>query len=413
MQDHAKQNELLNRMRDEPDGSIAVRRFFGMSEDQRHELHQIELLRQMGMAVMKSESMVRITADGYRHLGVPVGEYAKQSELLGSMRDSPDGCLLSVLTFGMSPDERRTLHQIELLCDMGLTHMKSDSMTCLTAAGYERLDDESRRKVVKGRAPETVDLLEGEDEEWDAFISHATEDKDEFVRPLSKALERRGLRVWMDESELKVGDRLRRSIDRGLARSRYGIVILSPSFFSKHWTQQELDGLLAREAGGRDLILPVWHKVDSEGVKKYSLTLSDRFATSSTIGVEAVADVLEEVIRPPVDASGDPDGDASAFIGVGPEGASRGDSRAPARPGRSDQALVYKILEHVSRHHRGGQMLINGSEFAGYTGEETMRGVVLCVTNGYIIGKTEYPDDELVSVGGLTAKGQEALETML
>jgi hypothetical protein len=46
-----------------------------------------------------------------------------------------------------------------------------------------------------------------------------------------------------DEFTLSVGDRLRRSIDRGLANCRYGIVILSPMFFGKEWPQRELDGL--------------------------------------------------------------------------------------------------------------------------------------------------------------------------
>jgi hypothetical protein len=68
---------------------------------------------------------------------------------------------------------------------------------------------------------------------WDVFISHASEDKDDFVRPLADNLQRSGLRVWFDEFTLTVGDSLRRSIDRGLAKSQYGIVVISPSFLEK------------------------------------------------------------------------------------------------------------------------------------------------------------------------------------
>ena len=68
---------------------------------------------------------------------------------------------------------------------------------------------------------------------WDAFIGHASEDKDDFVRPLADGLKKRGLSVWFDECELKVGDSLRESIDRGLRRSRFGIVVISPHFFEK------------------------------------------------------------------------------------------------------------------------------------------------------------------------------------
>jgi hypothetical protein len=53
--------------------------------------------------------------------------------------------------------------------------------------------------------------------EYDVFISHASEDKEGIVRPLANALKNEGLRVWYDEFELKIGDSLRRKIDRGLA----------------------------------------------------------------------------------------------------------------------------------------------------------------------------------------------------
>jgi TIR domain len=85
---------------------------------------------------------------------------------------------------------------------------------------------------------------------YDAFISHATEDKDTVVRPLAAALVRLGFRIWLDETELHVGDSLRKSIDAGLSKSRYGIVVLSKAFFAKNWPKYELDGLVARELRG-------------------------------------------------------------------------------------------------------------------------------------------------------------------
>ena len=53
--------------------------------------------------------------------------------------------------------------------------------------------------------------------EWDLFIAHASEDKDEFVRPLAGRLEELGASVWYDEFQLKPGDSLISTIDRGLA----------------------------------------------------------------------------------------------------------------------------------------------------------------------------------------------------
>jgi hypothetical protein len=58
------------------------------------------------------------------------------------------------------------------------------------------------------------------------FISHASEDKHDFVRPLAHALKSRGLRVWYDEFSLKLGDSLRRSIDKGLAECSAGVAKL-------------------------------------------------------------------------------------------------------------------------------------------------------------------------------------------
>ena len=122
-------------------------------------------------------------------------------------------------------------------------------------------------------------------EKWDVFVSHASEDKDEFARPLAEALRAAGLKVWFDEHSLTVGDSLRQSIDRGLANSRFGVVIISPHFLEKHWPQKELDGLAAREVDGQKVILPVWHNVDRQTVTRYSPTLADRLATVSTKGV--------------------------------------------------------------------------------------------------------------------------------
>ncbi|MBN1638685.1 MAG: TIR domain-containing protein, partial [Ignavibacteriales bacterium] len=80
---------------------------------------------------------------------------------------------------------------------------------------------------------------------WDVFISHASEDKEKVARPLALALEKKGLKVWYDEFSLKIGDSLNRKITEGLAKSRFGVVIISPSFLSKEWPQKELDGLVS------------------------------------------------------------------------------------------------------------------------------------------------------------------------
>lgn len=133
--------------------------------------------------------------------------------------------------------------------------------------------------------------------DWDVFVCHASEDKEEFVRPLARELQTLGLRVWYDEFSLTVGDSLRRRIDDGLARSRAGVVILSPQFFAKEWPQRELDGLVARETLGQKVVLPVWHNLSKQDVLRYSPPLADKLGIHSTLGPVVVAATLADAIR--------------------------------------------------------------------------------------------------------------------
>jgi hypothetical protein len=115
--------------------------------------------------------------------------------------------------------------------------------------------------------------------EFDVFISHAYGDKETFVRPLAEALIAGNLRPWYDEFTLRPGDSLRRSIDHGLLTSQAGVVVLSPAFFGKRWTNYELDGLVqlatcdhnqVAGAGSGGRLLPVWHEVGADDVARYS-----------------------------------------------------------------------------------------------------------------------------------------------
>jgi hypothetical protein len=131
-----------------------------------------------------------------------------------------------------------------------------------------------------------------DDKLFDLFISHASEDKAAFVRPLVNRLSRQGLAVWFDEMTLNLGDSLRGSIDMGLSRSRFGVVVLSPAFFNKKWPQLELDGLWSLEMLGAKRILPVWHEVTFADVVRFSPTLANRVAISSSTGADKVVHAI-------------------------------------------------------------------------------------------------------------------------
>lgn len=151
--------------------------------------------------------------------------------------------------------------------------------------------------LVQGREDHSGHL-EQDEREFDVFISHASEDKEDVVRPLANALKNDGLRVWYDEFELKIGDSLRRKIDSGLARSRFGVVVLSRAFLGKGWANYELDGLVTRAVSGEQVLLPIWHEITKREVIEYSPSLADKLArNTATHTVEEIADEIAEVIR--------------------------------------------------------------------------------------------------------------------
>ena len=133
---------------------------------------------------------------------------------------------------------------------------------------------------------------------YDVFISHASEDKDEVVRPLAYALQAEGLSVWYDEFEMKIGDSLRRKIDKGLANSRFGIVVLSKKYKKKGWTNYELDGIITKVVTGEQIVLPIWHNITKKEVIDFSPSLADKLArNTSAYTVEEIASEIADVIN--------------------------------------------------------------------------------------------------------------------
>jgi hypothetical protein len=132
---------------------------------------------------------------------------------------------------------------------------------------------------------------------WDFFISDASEDKTAVAKPLADILQAGGFKVWYDEYTLSLGDNLRRSIEQGLAASRYGIVVLSPSFFAKKWPQLELDGLFALERPDEKKILPIWHGVTAADVERFSSFMAMRLGVSTSEGMDRVVGKIVDAVH--------------------------------------------------------------------------------------------------------------------
>jgi len=148
--------------------------------------------------------------------------------------------------------------------------------------------------LVRDRPTSSETNVVATQELFDVFVCHASEDKDAVARPLADELVASGLSVWYDQFSLKMGDSLRRSIDRGVAGSRFGVVILSPNFFRKEWTQYELDGLVTRAVSDDQVLLPIWHEVTKQEVIDYSPSLADKLARST--GSHTIEEIAAEIV---------------------------------------------------------------------------------------------------------------------
>ncbi|GAA0085282.1 hypothetical protein UT300007_17210 [Clostridium sp. CTA-7] len=136
---------------------------------------------------------------------------------------------------------------------------------------------------------------------WDVFISHASEDKEQFVIPLVEILKNYGINVWFDKTELKIGDSLSKKIDEGLIKSNYGLIVISKDFMKKGWTDYELRSLLSKEINNRKVILLIWHNVTKKDIEEFSLFLTDKVAiNSANQTIDDIAKSIIEVVRPDI-----------------------------------------------------------------------------------------------------------------
>jgi len=145
-------------------------------------------------------------------------------------------------------------------------------------------------------SPPDTEILGGRT--WDVFLSHASEDKASVAVPLAQALQDRGVTVWLDTAQMKIGQSLRRRIDQGIASSTFAAVVFSEPYFSKGWTQYELDGIVTMTVDGKQNILPIWHGVGQAEVAAHSPSLADKLARSTTdFEIAEIADEIAELVQ--------------------------------------------------------------------------------------------------------------------
>lgn len=144
-----------------------------------------------------------------------------------------------------------------------------------------------RRNVIK-RA-EKVDLR-------DVFLCHAWDDRKDSAKLLHDLLESNGVSIWFSEKDVALGAPLLREIDKGLANSRVGIVLVTPSFLKRIKDEgiadKELSALLAR-----DLLVPIVHETTFDDLREVSPLLGSRSGLSTLEdSMETIATKLAELV---------------------------------------------------------------------------------------------------------------------
>lgn len=130
----------------------------------------------------------------------------------------------------------------------------------------------------------------------DVFLCHAWDDRTGAAKDLHDLLESRGVSVWFSEKDVALGTPLLREIDRGLAKSRVGIVLVTPALLSRlrgeGIADKELSALLAR-----DLLVPIVHGTTYEALRDVSPLLGSRSGLSTAEDTMAnVAAKLAELV---------------------------------------------------------------------------------------------------------------------
>lgn len=136
---------------------------------------------------------------------------------------------------------------------------------------------------------------------WDVFISHASEDKTQLVRPLADALQEYGIKVWYDAFNMRPGCSLGHSIDAGIAGAEFGIVVLSPHFIAKAWPRYEFDALCQRRTEQGERLIPLWHGLVPENRPAWTSALApEKCLDTAAQPLTALTMQIVEWVRPDV-----------------------------------------------------------------------------------------------------------------
>lgn len=162
----------------------------------------------------------------------------------------------------------------------------STSPVTYTSDQVRALTPYRRTVETRGQQPDLRDL----------FLCHAWDDRRGVATELSSLLEAAGVSVWFSEKDILLGQPFMREIDRGLAKSRAGLVLVTPALLKRvdgrGVSDKELSELLAR-----DLLIPIVHETTYDEIRKVSPLLGSRNGLDTAEdSMEVIATKIAELV---------------------------------------------------------------------------------------------------------------------
>jgi hypothetical protein len=158
---------------------------------------------------------------------------------------------------------------------------KSGSSLSYTPAQIQSLTP--IRETVEARAAQQPDLR-------DVFLCHAWGDRKEAAKEMHDLLVAAGAKVWFSENDLGLGVPMMRAIDKGLANSRIGLVLVTPAMLERLPKESVADKELSTLLAGNRLI-PIVHNTSYEALRNVSPMLASR------TGLDTAEDSMEVVAK--------------------------------------------------------------------------------------------------------------------
>lgn len=145
------------------------------------------------------------------------------------------------------------------------------------------------REAVERRAAILPDLR-------DAFLCHAWADRKESAKELHDLLEATGVKVWFSEKDLGLGVPMMRAIDKGLANSKVGLVLVTPAMLERLPKESVADKELSALLAGNQII-PIVHNTTYDALRNVSPLLASRTGLdTSEDSMSVIAEKIAELV---------------------------------------------------------------------------------------------------------------------